>query len=445
MAKPLVIFVRPPNLQQSAAWKKQGVVRCPLSLAMLAAYVRENGPFACGLVDFDELDPVSIDHMAKTILRDKPQYVCLTTLTPRFPTAVQIARQIKTYSPATVTIVGGPHVTGLPEHSLFDGFDYGIAGEGEQALLELLTALENDKPVENIQNLIYRGENGITVNRQRAFIADLDSLPRPAWDLMNIEAYKDPTYFPDSHVAIYTTRGCPHDCNFCASAVTWKRRVRYHSVENVIDQIRYIVNELGVHDIMFWDDTFAINQQRAIEICERICREGLDIRYTAQFRADACTPELVDALLKSGCSFGHIGVESGNDEMLARIGKGETKEQFRQAVRVMREAGLPCIASYIIGLPGDTHETIQETIDFAFELDVEQSKFMILTPLPGTRVYDMAVERKLADPSSLGQMEALNYYDSVSINLSEVSDEDLIRYQDIAYERFDSKKKEKVS
>ncbi len=439
-----VLFVRPPNMQQSQAWKKQGVVRCPLSLAMLAAYVREKGNYQCDLIDFEDIEPAGISQMANTIVQKNPAYVCLTALTPRFPTTVRIAGAIKSLCPDIITIVGGPHVTGLPQYSLFDGIDYAIAGEGEQALLELLNTIENGQHVGNIANLVYRQNGAVCVNPVRPFIDDLDLMPRPAWDLMNISAYKDPTYFPDSHLAIYTTRGCPYSCSFCASAVTWKRKVRYHSIENVIEQIKYIVNELGIHDIMFWDDTFAIDQDRAIEICNRICDEQLDIRYTAQFRADACTSDLVKALLKSGCSFGHIGVESGNDKMLEQIGKGETKEQFREAVKIMKSLNLPCIASYIIGLPGDTHETIQETIDFAFELDAEQSKFMILTPLPGTKVYDMAVQRGLADPNSLEQLEALNYYDSVSINLSNVSDEDLIRYQDIAYERFDNKNAQQV-
>ncbi|MHC4073253.1 MAG: B12-binding domain-containing radical SAM protein, partial [Planctomycetota bacterium] len=133
-----------------------------------------------------------------------------------------------------------------------------------------------------------------------------------------------------------------------------------------------------------------------------------------------------------------IGVESGNEELLEKIGKRETKAQFRDAVRAMKQANLPVIASYIIGLPGDTHETIKETMEFALELDADQSKFMILAPYPGTRVYDIAVQRGLVDPTSFEQMEDLNYYDSVAINLSEVSDEDLIAYQDQAYEQYDT-------
>jgi radical SAM superfamily enzyme YgiQ (UPF0313 family) len=131
-------------------------------------------------------------------------------------------------------------------------------------------------------------------------------------------------------------------------------------------------------------------------------------------------------------------VESGNDEILRAIGKKETKEHFKNAASVMRSADLPIIASYILGLPGDTHDTIRETIEFAFELDADQSKFMILAPYPGTAVYRIAVEKGLVDARDFDQLEALNYYDSVGINLSCVSNEDLIKYQDGAYARFDS-------
>ncbi len=437
-----VVFVRPPNFQKSGQWKKQGVVRCPLTLCILSAYISENGPYECDILDFEEIDPVSIENMARVILRENPKFVCFTTLTPRYPTVIKTAAEIKKISPETVVVVGGPHVTGVPGHCLFEGIDYGITGEGEVALLSLLNALNGSAVLDNLPNLVYRKDSVVKVNPCGPFIDNLDSVPMPAWGAMNLDSYVDPVYYGGPHLPMLTTRGCPHDCSFCASAVTWKRKVRFKSVHRVMDELHYITEKLGVRNIMIMDDTFAINRQRALEICRRICDERLGIKYVVQFRADACTGELVDALLKSGCMFGHIGVESGNEQMLSRIGKGETKQQFRDAVKLMKSAGLPCIASYIIGLPGDTHETIQETIDFAFELDVEQSKFMILTPLPGTRVYDMAVSRGLADPGSLEQMEALNYYDSVSINLSEVSDEDLIRYQDIAYERFDNRKQE---
>ncbi len=436
--KAKVAFVRPPNLQKSDLWKKQGVIRCPLNIALLASFIRERGGYDCSIVDFEIAEVSSPQEMAEMILDGSPKYVCITTLTPRYPTVVRMAEEIKRLAPEINIIVGGPHVTGAPQYALYDSILYGIIGEGEEALLELLNALEAGSEVSSINNLIYRHKGDIAVNAPRPFIKKLDELPWPAWDLMKMDEYTDPAYFEGSHLAIFSSRGCPYDCSFCASRVTWMGKLRLRSTDSVIDEIRYIVNALGINNLMFWDDTFAANKKRAIDICRRIIEDKLGINYTVQIRADSVTQDLAVAFRDSGCSFAAIGVESGNEIMLNRIGKRETKAQFENAVAVMKDVGLPIIASYIIGLPGDTHETIKETIDFAFELDADQSKFMILAPFPGTRVYDLAVKRGLVDPTSFEQMEALNYYDSVAINLSNVSAEDLIKYQDEAYERFDN-------
>ncbi len=433
-----VVFVRPPNLQKSGQWKKQGVIRCPLNIALLASFVRGRGDYDCVLVDFETTQISSVTDMAEIVLAPCPKYVCITTLTPRFPAVVRMAQEIKRLDPAVTVIVGGPHVTGSPQTALYDGISYGIIGEGEEALLELLDTLESGRGPSSVENLIYRDGTGTKINGMRPFAKNLDEMPFPAWDLMNLDDYVDPVYFKGRHLAIFSGRGCPYDCTFCASRVTWRRKLRLRSTENVMDEIRHIVNVLGVRNLMFWDDTFAADKKRAMAICNRIIEEDLDISYTVQIRADASSDELIEALRDSGCAFAAIGVESGSEQILERIGKRETKEQFRNAVSAMKRANLPIIASYIIGLPGDTHETIRETMEFALELDADQSKFMILAPYPGTRVYDIAVQRGLVDPTSFEQMEDLNYYDSVAINLSEVSDEDLIKYQDQAYEQYDA-------
>lgn len=440
MGRPRVIFVRPPNLQMSEQWKKQGVRRCPLNIALLAAYLRLQGDYDCRLVDFEILPVVSLAQMAEVILKESPDYICFTTLTPRFPVLVKIAQEIKRKDPGMVIIAGGPHVTGAPLTALLEGITYGISGEGEEALLELLNVLEKGQSPSAVKNLIFRNEGAVKMNAPRPFIKDLDSLPFPAWDLMDIGKYLDPGYFEGSHLAVYTSRGCLHDCSFCASAVTWKRRLRFRSTENVLEEIRYIVKSLQVNNLMFWDDTFAVHEKRALAICRGLMEEKLSVGYTVQLRADSISERLIRALKDSGCRFAAIGVESGNEEMLVKIGKRQTKGQIRKAIKIMKEIGLPSIASYIIGLPGDTHETIRETLDFALELDADQSKFMILAPFPGTRIYDLAVQCGLVEQLSFAQMEATNYYDSVSINLSDVSKQDLLKYQDEAYERFDKER-----
>ncbi len=433
-----VVFVRPPNLQKSGGWAKQGVIRCPLNIAMLASYVREKGPYECELIDFEVVPGRSPLEMSQLILDAGPKYVCFTTLSPRFPTVVRIARELKKCDGALTVIVGGPHVTGAPRTSLDESIDFGVLGEGEEALVELLDALEAGRDASSIPNLVLRSPQGAIVNTTRPYIQDIDALPFPAWDLMKPDEYVDPAYFNGPHLALFSSRGCPHDCTFCASRVTWERRLRVRSVGNVIAELEAIVGDLGIRNVMFWDDNFAARKKRAIELCRAMADRKLDLDYTVQIRADQVSEDLLEALKGSGCGFAAIGVESGNDQKLAEIGKNETKDQFRAAIALMKKVGVPSIASYIIGLPGDTHETIQETIDFAFELDADQSKFMILAPYPGTAVYRMAMEKGLVRPGDFDQLESLNYYDSVAINLSEVSDEDLLRYQDEAYARFDA-------
>ena len=433
-----IVFVRPPNLQKSGEWKKQGVVRCPLNIAMLASYIRTRGSFDCTIVDFEIIQAHTPSEMAACILEQHPAYVCFTTLTPRFPTVVRICREIRAVRPEVITIVGGPHVTGLPSASLFDGVSYGIIGEGEDALLELLNCLEQKSDPSSVRNLVYTNSAGTTVvNECRPFMPNLDELPFPAWDLMQINEYLDAANYDGPHLAIFTARGCPFDCKFCASSITWRRKYRVRSVDSVMEEIRHIVRVIGIRNIMFFDDTVAVNRKRLLDLCDRLIREKLNISYVVQTRADDIDDELVTILKNSGCTHLHIGVESGNEEMLKKIGKRLTKDQMRKAIEILKRNDMPAIASYILGLPGDTHETIRETIDFAFELDAYQSKFMILGVFPGTEYYEKALKMGLADPQSFEQMEALNYYDSVAINLSNVSDEDLLRYQDEAFERFD--------
>ena len=435
-----VVFVRPPNLQKSGDYKKQGVIRCPLNLALLASYIREKGNYTCSIVDFEIIEENNITKMANIILNEKPNYICFTTLTPRFPIVSRIAKEIKNIP----IIIGGPHFTGNPEDSLCDNITYGIRGEGEEALLELLNSLEEGKDISNLQNLVFKTKVGVHVNPTRPYIKNLDTLPPPAWDLMKLNEYVDPNYFEGPHVAIFTTRGCPYNCKFCASCVTWNRKVRFNSVDRVINDIKYIVNTLGIRNIMFHDDNFTSNKRRAIEICKRIISEKLDIKYTMQVRADNVDKELIANLKDSGCQFAAIGVESGNQDILKSMGKRETKEQFRNAIKILKDFKLPSIASYIFGFPEDTNETIKETIDFAEELNADQSKFMILSAYPGTEYFRLAKERHLVDQLSLEQMENLNFYDHVSINLSKVSNKDLLRYQDEAYKKFD-KNYQKVS
>jgi radical SAM superfamily enzyme YgiQ (UPF0313 family) len=192
---------------------------------------------------------------------------------------------------------------------------------------------------------------------------------------------------------------------------------------------------------MFYDDTFTMSKKRIIEFCDLIDRKGLNIRFYAQARVDTIDVELAVRLKKSGCFAVAIGVESGDDHILGKMGKQVTKQQIREGCESLKKAGMPFLASYIIGHPGDTHETIQATIGFADELDADQAKFLIATPYPGTKLFDMAVNAGLLSENGAENLGDHTYFQHVAANLSCVSDDDLLRYQQKAFDDYDERKR----
>lgn len=431
------VLVHPPNMQRAGKWKKQQVYRTPTNLAGLASYVAQDG-FDTGILDFDVHGGL-VEDLAGAIVAAQPDVVAFTCLTPRYPITTDLARRCKQQNPDILTVIGGAHVNAAPETVFMeDGIDVGIVGEGEGAFLDLLRAVRDGGDFTAIPNLVLPEGGGARINPPRPFIADLDSLPFPAWDQVALDAYRDPALFKGPHAGIMTSRGCPHMCIFCSSRRAFGREVRFHSPGYVVEQIKEVVERYGINEFMFYDDTFTLQRQRTVDICEGILRAGLDVRYYIQARVDRLDYELAVLLKKSGCLAVAIGAESGDDEKLRVLKKGITTQDVRHAVDALKRAELPAVASYIIGLPGDTHESIRATIEFAKELNTEQAKFMIATPYPGTELYDMAVEAgKLTPPETVDDFGTFTYYQHVAANLSQVEDEDLKRYQQQAYDDYD--------
>jgi anaerobic magnesium-protoporphyrin IX monomethyl ester cyclase len=435
-----VTLIQPPNMQRTGKWKSQKVCRTPTNLALLASYIRQHGHVP-RIVDLD-IEGGTLEEIARLILANDPQVIGVTCLTPRFPITMDIIAACKQINPAVIAVIGGPHVTGLPQYALKDPMvDYGVVGEGEEAFLELINNLAAGKPVDSVANLIHRHNGAVKVNPVRPFIADLDALPFPAWDLLKLEHYVDPAFYQGPHLGLMSARGCPFDCYFCASRVVWGRRVRYRSPANMIAEIDEAIGVYGIREFMFYDDTFTLNRKRIMEFCDIVIQRRFDIRFYAQVRVDTIDVDMVKKLKAAGCFAVAIGVESGNDRILKTMGKTLTKEQIRHGCQVLKAANMPFLASYIIGHPGDTHETIRQTIDFANELDADQSKFLIATPYPGTRFFDMSVERGIIPKEGAADLGDHTYFQHVAANLSEVSDADLLAYQQQAFDDYDHRKR----
>jgi radical SAM superfamily enzyme YgiQ (UPF0313 family) len=429
-------LVNPPNIEHT------GTFRPPVNLAMLASYVRLHGHEVL-IYDFEAQSLDSPLEIAEILMKNNPDVIGFTSLTPRIPIIWGIARACKHIRKDVKIVIGGSHVSGDPKSVFYElSIDYAIAGEGEEALLDLLNFLEKGKEVKDINNLAYRTKTSVIVNPTRPFIKNLDELPFPAWDLLPLERYKDPLLFSEKYMGINSARGCAWDCSFCASRVVWKGKVRFHSAENVMNQIRTLINDYDISNFYFYDDTFTMVRKRTLKICNLINREKLDIHFFAALRADTINSEIAFALKGAGCQVVYLGVESGDETILRETGKGVTKDQIRKAAACLKQADIPFFASFILGHPGDTHESIQATINFAKELDPDQAKFFIAVPFPGTRLYRIALEKGLITKDDEPTKFA-NYatYQHVPVNLSFVSDEELMQYQIKAYEEYDLRKR----
>ncbi len=350
-----------------------------------------------------EVEKVSLSQ----ILRDfAPDVVGITANTSQVTNAWRAATAVKQECDA-VTIFGGPHVSALPEESARKAaVDVVVRGEGEATWLELCNAIENVGKNEalsrlgDIAGITYRDAAGTVQNTpERPPIADLDKLPMPAYDLFKMERYSklQPTVDRVSGArsfSIMTSRGCPYRCKYCSQSIMplkWRMR----SPESVVAEWRHLVRERGAEEIGVLDDSFNINRRRVHEICELLIAENLNhvpwIMING-IRANLANTELLAKMKMAGCKRTAFGVESGNQAILDSIDKHLTIEQVRAAFRAAKEVGMETIGFFMIGLPGETEETMNQTIDLAIELDPVVANFSMTTPFPGTKLYDIVKE-----------------------------------------------------
>jgi anaerobic magnesium-protoporphyrin IX monomethyl ester cyclase len=328
-----------------------------------------------------------------------PDLVGITANTTQIMSAWRDAKLVKSLVDAPV-VLGGPHPTTLPEESAARPFvDAVVRGEGETTWLELLSATMPPASLrpEGIAGLTYRafgGEVVSTPDRPPIPIAELNDIPLPAWDIFHLERYTNlqPTVdqVDGPSLPILTSRGCPYRCSYCSQI--GPRRWRARSVESVVAEWRWLVREQGAAEIGILDDSFNIDRQRVLALCERLVAE--DLHHVPWImingiRANLADEETLGAMKRAGCKRAAFGVESGNQAILDTVvDKHLTLEQVRAAFRAARAVGMETIGFFIVGLPGETEQTMDDTIRFAIELDPVVANFSIATPFPGTAMYE---------------------------------------------------------
>lgn len=389
----------------------------PLGLCYIAGVLRENGhEVAVYNADFrrDEVVLPFILKMTKSyqayeqILSDltnpiwrevedrirtfRPDIVGITAMTPKYSSAVNVAKIVKQFDPSVSVVMGGPHPTVLPTETAKNGcVDAVVRGEGEYSFLELENAFENGKVPRNILGITYKHNNRIVSNPNRPLIEDIDKLPFPARDLV----LDKESYFAQAFGVMFTSRGCPYSCIFCASNKIWGKRVRFRSPENVVAEIKYVCKIYGTRYFQFEDDTFTLNKKRTERICDLIKQEDLDIEWCCDTRTDLITDDLLKKMRAAGCTSVNLGIESGNENILKISKKGITLNQTRNAVKLTKKHGLKVTTYFMIGLLGETKDTIMDTINFMYELSPDMTCLSITTAYPGTELFEMAMNKNL--------------------------------------------------
>ncbi len=275
--------------------------------------------------------------------------------------------------------------------------DYIIRGEPEITYEEILNGI----PLETIKGITASNGNGIIRNDDREFNRDLDYLPFPSRDLIKNDIYRDPAN-GKAFTTIQASRGCSFKCTFCLSRLMNGEKIRYMSVDNVVDEIQSCITDFNISRFFFRGDTFTADKGWVIDLCKEIVKRGLKITWYCNSRVNTIDREMVKVMKEAGCKVITFGIESGNDDILRYIKKDITKEQALKAIRLTKEAGILTWTCYILGLPRDTEETIDETIRFSRELDSDLADFHRFLPYPGTEAYEQ--EQCKIDPSIINSM-----------------------------------------
>ncbi len=313
--------------------------------------------------------------------------VGISTITSTAPRAYELANSIR--KAGIPVFMGGPHVSFLQEEALTH-CDYVMCGECEGTILPFVQALRDGSGMEKIPGLAWREAGAIRQNPWAEHVCNLDVLPFPDFGLIRgKEKFKGDL----SVTPIMTSRGCPFGCNFCAVTAMFGRRYRFRSVENVISELKALKPEW----VFFYDDNFAARPEHTRELLQRMIDEGIRCKWSAQVRIDvAKDPELLKLMKRAGCIRFYIGLESTNPKTLAAMNKGQTPEQIEEAIRIIHDHGINIHGMFIFGADQDDPSTIRATVKFAKKNDISSVQFMILTPLPGTEVFNrMAEEGRL--------------------------------------------------
>src|SRR3989338_3668485 len=436
-----VMLISPPYPKDRIfrkSMKNLGAVLPPLGIAYIAAMLEKDdhtvkiidGP-ACATVfgnDFKDLE--------KDIADFSPDVVGVSASTSQLEHVKKAISIAKSVNKDCVVILGGPLISADPKALLgFEQVDFGVYGEADLTFSDILKAVEDKKPVEGMEGVIWRSNGQVNFLKPKMII-NLDQIPMPARHLLRMEIYRPSpaNYRRLPATTIMTSRGCPYQCIFC-SRPTEGTAFRAHSAERVVEEIGHLVTKYGIKDIQIFDDTFSLIPSRVEKICKGIIEKKLDVGWNCMTRVDKINPELLALMRKAGCYEIGFGIESGSDRILQFIKKATTTDLIRKGVKMTKEAGIDVRGFFMIGFPTETKEEILQTIKFAKDLDVDVAQFMVSTPLPGTEMWEIA---KQNGSINTGDWNSFTFYAPSKMPFSSnlLNDKELLSMYRKAYKSF---------
>lgn len=391
-----VLFVNPPSpdgdiyirdINRSGRKSREEMIWPQTSLAYLAAML--NDKYSVEIIDCiaEGMDWKTFE---KHIRKIRPRYLVTNIISSTLTNDMYTAFLAKSFGAKTIGI--GPHVTHIPRESLeaFPSLDFIMRGEAELTVRELIDACESKGDLGKVKGVAFRKNGEVFINEERPFVENLDDLPLPLHNLLPLKKYYRP--FFGNYTFIITSRGCPFSCTFCRQIVMWKGKFRQRSVDSVIKEVK-LLKGLGLNSLLLHADTFTVNKEWVIEFCKRIISEKLDFRWACNTHISSVDEETAVWMKKAGCWMIAPGIESASQLVLDNVKKGITVSKIVEVVNMLHRNGIEVWAYFVMGLPGETRESIRETIKLSKRLPLDMAHFAIGAPYPGTKFYALAKEK----------------------------------------------------
>ena len=408
-----VLMINPPY--SSSKYKFIGLVAPPLGIAYIAA-VLETGGVEVKIIDAPAVD-MDYDEIGKVVSSYSPDVVAITSVTPTLPSALKVAQISKEALPGALIVLGGYHPTFTYQELLkYDYIDLIVRGEGEYTMLDLVQTLQRGGDLKNVKGIATRDFTTPT----RPVIEDLDNLPFPARHLLPMDDYK----IMNMRLPVGTLisgRGCPYQCSFCASSAMHGHKLRLRSSRSVVDEMEHLVNDHGSEMLAFMDDTFCLNKKRINDICEDLKERKFDNYWGCTARVDTLSEELLTKMKDAGCITLFLGVESADQQSLNQVNKNITISKIKKTFELTKKLGVRTIASVVLGMPGDTRKSIENTIKFVKNLEPNYAIFSLATPYPGTDFYMQSRDDRLLKTNDWSKFNLLTpVMETVDCSLEEL-------------------------